>query len=764
MKCLLQRARMQYYYGGDYADYALVEGGYAPDSVARSHDDPRAITKEAYALAKQGQVVVALSLLEQHEAAIRTELDFWKCYIHCLFKLTKQDYGTAAQNEAWWAAFEQRMQMLEHNSTEACRNSSLEQALSGTSSFDQYIVKSLASLRTMRSQHIMPNMAVNPRQAALLQEAKGAAKSGEQRKALALYQEAMTLGPLPENDLTSVEWCLYRIIKEERSAARVQLKDITALFNLYLKCCPEPKPGQLHSLMLIHLSRICDGINTQNDPQKETNQHFYGAVEFPGGLLLKQMDVLNSVQDEDLYSSHGEDGTTYEPMVVRLVRGVTKLELNRFKQLHKKIMNGEFSGFSSEQLELMSYLAKVITKYRRYDQSDYSIWLDYYQAQLLYFAQHYDEAITSVQPVVQQKSREYWIWSFLGQCYGNLSSQHRDQFMVKSAQCFAQAIMCRPQSSALAQLYKYCAWSLQRLGYDAVAQFLSAEAAKEEPWVPQTGKTRLWVGPIAPQAGAKSGQDFAAPDSAAAQDAAQELLTALASEASAQLFGELSWYRANMGESFTQKRPNSEQSDAGKFKDRPRRTLLVEYPGYELPLKLTMNDESLFKQLPLGAPVEARIERNGTDAKGAPRFDVRQLRLRSSENATPWDLLPVRALVITRVDAETRKYHFRYNRDLHGTLPFNLLKIKKGLERFELPLKPGDVFSARLVAQPRASFVASICLDATYPTDKKPEPEAFKYVHRDEDKVSAVTSFRDEAASGTDAGDCDDVAPWHVDA
>lgn len=130
------------------------------------------ITKEAYAQAKQGQLLAALSLLEQHESTYRNELDFWKCYIHCLSKFCKQESCNFANNEEWWIAFEQRMQMIVHNSAEACNHRSWDGVLSGNNSFDQYILRSLNTLYNLREQHF-----VSPQQGALLQQAQLAANS-----------------------------------------------------------------------------------------------------------------------------------------------------------------------------------------------------------------------------------------------------------------------------------------------------------------------------------------------------------------------------------------------------------------------------------------------------------------------------------------------------------------------------------------------------------------------------------------------------------
>ena len=71
-------------------------------------------------------------------------------------------------------------------------------------------------------------------------------------------------------------------------------------------------------------------------------------------------------------------------------------------------------------------------------------------------------------------------------------------------------------------------------------------------------------------------------------------------------------------------------------------------------------------------------------------------------------------------------------RDIHGTLLFRFLKINmpKGAPRIELPLKPGDAFATRFIAQPRKTFVASVCVDASYPTNRDPLPEALKYVRK----------------------------------
>lgn len=711
-----KHTRLSSPYSGYGRQFGAPGGSYEPESPIRR------LTKDAYAQAKQGQAAAALSLLEQYEATYRNELDFWKCYIHCLSKLSWQDRSNFVQDEAWCALFEQRMQMLMRDSCEARNHKSFDEVLSPSNSFDQRILKELKSLQNLRDEHSRP-----PQQVALLQQAKAAYDNKNNRQALALYQEAMAWGPLPEAALTSAGWCIYRCIKEEIAAPRVQLKQIEQLFWFYLQCCPEPQPGLLHSLMFVHLNNICKGINDQNDPQKgKGGSHFYGCYEFNACLLLQRMDVLNTLQNEDLHSKLSEDGKEYDPLVIGLLRHVAKFEINRIKMLNKKAQGGERIDLTPEQSELVNYLVEAINKYRSYDHSDNRIWLDYYQAQLLYWAHRYDEASSLYRSLVQQKSTEYWMWSSLAKCYAKQGARSDSSFMAKGAQCFAQAIMCNPQSSVLPSLYVHAAWVFHQCGYSSVAQFLKEEAAKDIPWAPQARRARLWIGPV-------SNESKEQAQNAAPEEAAQELIESLASEAAAELFSKLSWYRANLGETFTQKPKNSNKADSGKRDERPRRTILVEYPGYDLPLKISINDEPSLRKLPQGAPLEARVERDGFDSKGAPRFIVRQLRLRSSEQADPWDLVPLRTLVITKVDKEAQKYHFRYNRELHGTLPFNRLTIKKVSERCELPLKPGTAFESRLVAQPRSSFVATICLDAAYPTNKDPLPEALNYVRSDED-------------------------------
>ena len=711
-----KHARLNSPYSGYGRQFGAPGGSYEPESPIRR------LTKDVYAQAKQGQVAAALSLLEQYEATYRNELDFWKCYIHCLSKLCWQDHSNFAQDEAWCALFEQRMQMLMRDSSEARNHKSFDEVLSTTNSFDQHILKALKSLQNLREEHLRP-----PQQVALLQQAKDAANSKNNRQALALYQEAMAWGPLPEAALNSVGWCIYRCIKEEIASPRVQLKQIEQLFGLYLQCCPEPQPGLLHSLMFVQLSNICKGINDQNDPQKEKGgQHFYGGYDFNAWLWLKHMDVLNTLQNEDLYSKLSEDGKEYDPLVIGLLRHVAKFEINQIKMSNKKAQGGERIDLTPEQGELANYLIAAISKYRSYDQSNNRIWLDYYQAQLLYWTQRYDEASSLYRSLVQQKSTEYWMWSSLAKSYAKQGGIADNSLIQKGAQCFAQAIMCHPQSSVLPSLYVQAAWVFKQCGYSSVAQFLKDEATKDIPWAPRASRARLWIGPV-------SSDDKAQAQDASPEDAAQTLIETLASEASAELYSELSWYHANLGQAFTQKPKNSNKADSGKGDERKRRTILVKYPGYELPLKISINEEPSLRKLPLGVPLEARVERDGFDSKGAPRFVVRQLRLRSSEQAESWDLVPLRALVITKVDNDAHKYHFRYNREIHGTLPFNLLTIKKGSERSELPLKPGAVFESRLGAQPRSGFVASICLDAAYPTNKDPLPEALNYVRSDED-------------------------------
>ena len=99
-----KHARLNSPYSGYGRQFGAPGGSYEPESPIRR------LTKDAYAQAKQGQVAAALSLLEQYEATYRNELDFWKCYIHCLSKLCWQDHSNFAQDEAWCALFEQRMQ------------------------------------------------------------------------------------------------------------------------------------------------------------------------------------------------------------------------------------------------------------------------------------------------------------------------------------------------------------------------------------------------------------------------------------------------------------------------------------------------------------------------------------------------------------------------------------------------------------------------------------------------------------------------------
>lgn len=691
----------------------------APARFVEPAFNVRALTRDAYALTKRGEVNQALSLLEDYELSCVALPDFWKCYLHCLFKWVEQESQYYGQDANWLNLFAQRMQRLESNSCAAGGAQRLEDLVSGSDSFSQYLLQSLNALRSF---------ATNPQQGILLQQARAASKSKNYQQALALYKRAQTFGSLPKNDVTSLRWGVYHQIKAALASNRVRAGDIFQLFLLYLNSSPQPEPGPLHSLLLWLLDSVCRSINTQNDPQKETVQRFSSSYDFNAALLLQRMDILHTLNKDDLAPSHGADGTEYEALGIKLLRHVAKFELNRIKMMEKKAQSGGRLALSAEKSAQLNYLCAAMQKYRAFDHSDNRIWFDYYYAKLLYCTSRYEEAKEAALTVIASKSTEYWMWEFLAQCYAHLRHQN-DDAMTKSAQYFAKAIMCCPQSSVLPALYDHASWVFNQCGYRALAQFMHGEAHKENaaPWAPRANHARLFVG---------SGEKIskASSEESLSESDVQELLAALASEAEVALCSELPWRRGNLGEVFTPKARdhNQARSEQGKFKERPRRTLFVAYPEYELPLKIVINDEPPLSKLPLGTPLEVRLEQNGVDAKNAPRFSVRQIRVRTAADAATWDLMPLRTMVITKVDQEAKKYHFRYNREIHGTLPFNLLSIKNGEERIELPLKPGAAFTARLVAQPRSDFVATICINALYPTNRDPLPEALKYVRSDD--------------------------------
>ena len=753
--------------GGGSADSSSTAASTSTAAADISVPELRSITSEAYALAKRGQVDQALSLLDKYEATYRDALNFWKCFIHCLNKhcwegIKRKGGVHCTCDVAWWTAFDEHMTLLEDHSREACAPSTLEGILESGGSFDQYLLKVLRALRYFRVKRSMPRSddeaaavsalvtnqgasnsqaqaaisAINPKQVELLQQAEDAYAQKNYVQAVPLYHQALSFGPLTTFELNKAGWSVYHYIKGLLAGNNVQVLQIANLFGVYMQFNPQPVPDLLHSKMLSQLDLLCKGINTQLDPQKETKKHFHNYRDFSVLPLFQSMNA-HVLRQEDLQVSKGDDGTEYAPLVIKLLRHVSKLELSRLKALEQKD-KGRFV-LTNAQIGQLNYLADAIAKYRQYDKSDNRIWLDYYLAQIYYRARRYQEALDAALLVTKQKSSEYWLWQSSAQCYAHLGAHSETDNLQKSAQWFAKAIMCNPQSSVLAGLYQKAIWSFDRCGYSALAAFLSAEASKEgeEPWGPCGSRSCLFVNSEADKSllekakGSGGGGGDDDDDVPLTKDEVQEILQMLASESDGELYGDMHWYRCNLGEEFVQK-PHAGGSGAGGGKEKKRRKLYVKYTGYDLPIAINVNDDPQFRALSPGAPLEARLEKSGEDSNGAPRFTVRQLRLREQNPESMWDLMPLCTAVVTSVDVENQKYHFRYNRDIHGTLLFRFLKINmpKGAPRIELPLKPGDAFATRFIAQPRKTFVASVCVDASYPTNRDPLPEALKYVRK----------------------------------
>lgn len=578
-----------------------------------------------------------------------------------------------------------------------------------------------------------PSQAVdapNPNAANMCQNAYQAYKQGQYAQSVQLFEQAFNQGMLPVSMELSFGWALYRQCGALLSAPTVKIPEITHLFWLFTRLPSALQPNLLASCMFTHLSRLCDELNDKLDPTKKTNKQFSSWQSFdPVGIMAAI--GLHNLREEDFKPSQGKDGKTYPAKIVGLMHNVAKFELNLIKSLESENNpNPNRQLLLQQNLAKCDYLAQQLINYRKYDQTDYAIWLDYYIGQLLYRAKRYNDAAIYYQKLVTQKSKDYWIWQRLAECYTHIGyvpqATSISPALHQAACCWAKAIMCTPQSSVLPKLYSNAAWAFRAGHYFGLAMFLEQQLAQGDDavlWAPKSSGPTLFVSNIAAQENGEVSPalKIVMKDSVPQPEQVQAALQEMAASAQELLFSEQTqgqkWYPANLGPSFKL-----------ESKNKYRRKLYVRCDDNDIAQVVTMPDDAGFKGLKEGTALEVRVQdkpREQDKAKGdldrnnppLHNWQVMQVRLRP--DGKEWDVVPLKAVLITSVDELNSKYRFKLNQSVFGTIPFRFMPKKLQDQQ----LQKGDYIEARLIVQVKKGFNVYQCNDIAYPTDIEPSHE-----------------------------------------
>ena len=578
-----------------------------------------------------------------------------------------------------------------------------------------------------------PSQAVdapNPNAANMSQNAYQAYKQGQYAQSVQLFEQAFNQGMLPVSMELSFGWALYRQCGVLLSAPTVKIPEITHLFWLFTRLPSALQPNLLASCMFTHLSRLCDELNDKLDPTKKTNKQFSSWQSFdPVGIMAAI--GLHNLREEDFKPSQGKDGKTYPAKIVGLMHNVAKFELNLIKSLESENNpNPNRQLLLQQNLAKCDYLAQQLINYRKYDQTDYAIWLDYYIGQLLYRAKRYNDAAIYYQKLVTQKSKDYWIWQRLAECYTHIGyvpqATTTNPALHQAACCWAKAIMCTPQSSVLPKLYKNAAWSFRASRYFGLALFFEQQLAQGDDailWAPKSSGPTLFVSNIAAQENGEVSPalKIVMKDSVPQPEQVQSALQEMAASAQELMFSGQDqgqkWYPANLGPSFKI-----------ESKNKYRRKLYVRCDDNDIAQVVTMPDDAGFKGLKEGTALEVRVQdkpREQDKAKGdldrnnppLHNWQVMQVRLRP--DGKEWDVVPLKAVLITSVDELNSKYRFKLNQSVFGTIPFRFMPKKLQDQQ----LQKGDYIEARLIVQVKKGFNVHQCNDIGYPTDIEPSHE-----------------------------------------
>lgn len=401
-----------------------------------------------------------------------------------------------------------------------------------------------------------------------ISRAKALSWDGKHAEAAAEYRKALAAGPVDRSAQTKFGWTMYFYSKELMAAKSVNFGAVKHNLNDYLKLDIE-KPSDLHSRILQLAAKLAGDDKLSM-------------------LAFSRLWNLDYLRPEDFERFRADDGKEYPSLAEKVIQQVGK--------------EAATSDNAREQEHVLPRLDAAIERFPD------NVWLKLDKAKVLLSLGMHDKALAFSRAVAKAKPNDYWAWSLLGDIVLRTDGE-------AALGCYCKALSC-PAEDKFTGKTRLKAARLMLEKNELAAAKLEVETV---------ARSKESEGHRIPEEAAEiASQPWFAGTSAAASN--RDFYKFRAPVAEALVFGDLQWFKANVGERF------SVSDKEGKLKK--RRMIFLETSP--------VPTEAIVPESKLGrrglAPGDA-IRVKGEFADGR-RFNV--FALESRESGATWDVFPER--------------------------------------------------------------------------------------------------------------------------
>ncbi len=407
-------------------------------------------------------------------------------------------------------------------------------------------------------------------------------RSGDASRSLCAARVAYAREPCNPRVQSALAWAVESSLKRELESGNPSNRVIDACVHEYVKLEKVERPGLVHSMMIVRLARA--------------------AERWPGFTGFLRRFGYDQFMADDYVRKPKRGGEGAWPSLAEKAA----------KAVHKSL------GPASPA-DLLEWAAGFFASIQvRQPEAE---WIPYYRGKLLLGLGRVDEARALVLPVLRRHGRSFWAWEVLAEIHRLAGGEGAES---RHGACLAQALavgekpefLVKVRAAFAAHLAAAGRFAEARAEFEEIRRLRRAQGWKDDPEV----ERRL------------AGAEFAG---LAPRPLAREELLAMARPAGECLFDDLPWRNAVLA----RRLPPAD----GK----PGRIVFVAEDGDTVrPLFGPAERFPTLADLPVGAPLRLRAEREAAGAEGIPPR-LRPIAAEPREGEA-WDLLPPRVAAVVR--------------------------------------------------------------------------------------------------------------------
>jgi|GEM_PF-6826754 len=411
--------------------------------------------------------------------------------------------------------------------------------------------------------------------APVIAQSKNLSQAGHHKQAAAVLEQFLRQhrgNNATENALAwEIWWQLNGMLKEDKPPA----EEIAKLVHRYAQLQTVERPSLIHSRML---EIVAKAARLGVFPKFCAFLHWWGPDK--------------NIRTQDLTSPTNNEGREFPSVVQHVIFAIGKTIEDEPEEKYVKTA--------------LEFLHKYVPQYPREE------WFPYFLGVGLCKVLQLDEALKYLVPFARTKSRDFWVWQKLANCFPTSDKRY--------LACLCRSVLCGSKKPEfLLNVRQQLASALHKAGYDGEARYeIEALIAlrQQHGWKIPDELARLQKEDWFEAAKATEGM---------------ELFRSLSGLADDVLMHDIPWTDALL-------LAKDVQGEKG-----PLGIVLVDLPTGTESIRLRMNAFDVLGELQAGAPISVRVATDGIHKR------ILALKERAGQ---PWDLLPETCAIVTRVNRE----------------------------------------------------------------------------------------------------------------